>query len=108
MDAAMNDTGYLPHLSSREDYIDYLEGYALPTVHDLEARRSTRKLVKTYMLETVRRGVSSPGLTDTFPRRVRLDRLDDTLYRVHDSAHEQHVIGLLEVVDDRHPVLPTT
>jgi hypothetical protein len=98
----------MPQLSTRENYIDFLEGYALPTVEELEERRLSRKLVKSYMLETVRHGESAPQLSEAFSSRVRLDRLDDSLYRVHDNEQDQRVVGLLEAVDDRHPVFYTT
>lgn len=111
MDAAMAlDAGYLPKLSSRDDYVDFLEGYALPAVEELEEHQTTRKLVKTYMLETVghQHGGPTPEVAEAFPARVRLHRLDDTMYRVHDRVDDDQIVGLLEVMDDRHPVLYTT
>ena len=102
------DPGYLPRLSTRDDYVDFFEGHAAPTVEELQEGRSSRKLVKTYMLETVSHGSPSPVLPKAFPERIRLDRLDDTIFRVHDAAHEGRVVGLLEAMDDRHPVLYTT
>ncbi len=104
------DLGYLPDLNSREEYVDFLEGYALPTVAELEEHRPTRKLVKTYMLETVghRHGAPAVDLLNAFPDRIRLNRVDDTMFRVHDSTHSGQIIGLLESIDDRHPVLYTT
>ncbi len=102
------DIGFLPTLATRDDYIDFLEGYAFPTVEELEQQRATRKLVKTYMLETVGHGAVMPELSEIFRGRVRLDRLDDTMFRVHDAVHQQHVVGLLEAIDNRHPVFYTT
>ena len=102
------DTGYLPELGSRDDYVDWLEGYALPAVEELQEGRSSRKLVKTYMLETVGAATAMPELTSVVPNRIRFDRLDDTLYRVHDGEHSGRVVGLLETIDDRHPVFYTT
>jgi hypothetical protein len=102
------DPGYLPRLSKREDYVDFLEGYVLPTVDEAEARRASRKLVKTYLLETVGHGRPSRELINAFPSRVQLERIDDSMFRVQDSSHDGRVVGLLELLDDRHPVFYTT
>lgn len=105
--------GYLPRFDTREHYVDFLEGYALPTVDELGAQVSgraapTRKLVKTYMLETVGQGTTRPDLDRILPEHVHLHQLDPSLYRVHDALHQQWVIGLLEILHDRHPVIYTT
>jgi hypothetical protein len=102
------DLGYLPRLASREDFVDYLEGFVPPTATEVEQGKPARKLVKTYMLETARHGHPIPGLADILPGQVGLHRLDDTLYRVEDSTHGGNIVALLEVLDDRHPVLYTT
>ncbi len=101
-------TGYLPRLDSREEFVDYLEGYTEPTVEELEDGKLNRKLLKTYMLETARHSSATPGMDSLFPEHVQLHRLDDTLYRVADSEYQDQVIGLLEVLEQRHPVLYTT
>lgn len=100
--------GYLPQLDSRNAFVDYLEGYTEPTVEELEDGKLNRKLLKTYMLETARHESATPSMDSLFPGHVRLHRLDDTLYRVEDSEHEGHVVGLLEVLEERHPVWYTT
>lgn len=64
------DPGFLPNLPTRDDYVDFLEGYALPTVEDTEARRSSRKLVKTYLLETVG-SHDQREAAEAFPGNVR-------------------------------------
>jgi len=101
------DLGYLPRLQSREEFVDHLEGFAFPTVSELE-RGKSRKLIKTYMLETARHAHATPELASLFPERVQLHRLDDTMYRVEDAAHGNKVVGLLEALDKRHPVFYTT
>ena len=108
MMAVTTDLGYLPRLESREHFVDYLEGIVPATVAEVKEAKSTRKLVKTYMLETARHGQATPELADVFAKRVELHRLDDTLYRVEDAAHDGNVVGLLEALDERHPVLYTT
>ena len=101
-------TGYMPRLESREAYVDHLEGYTEPAVTELREGKLSRKLLKTYMLETARHDHDTPRLDSLFPPRVQLHRLDDTLYRVEDQTHEGQVVGLLEVLEERHPVLYTT
>lgn len=102
------DPGYLPRLKSRGDFVDYLEGFIPPTVTEVEEGKPARKLVKTYMLETARHGHATPDLAHVFPAHIELHRLDDTLYRVEDGTHGGKVVGLLEALDERHPVLYTT
>ena len=108
MTAVATDLGYLPRLESREHFVDYLEGIVPATAAEVKEAKSTRKLVKTYMLETARHSQATPELADVFAKRVELHRLDDTLYRVEDAAHDGNVVGLLEALDERHPVLYTT
>ena len=102
------DLGYLPRLESREDYVDHLEGFTIPEIGESEGGRSKRTRIKTYMLETARYGHTIPALDSLFPGDVYLHRLDDTLYRVEDVTLEGRVVGLIEALDDRHPVLYTT
>lgn len=98
----------MPQLDSRESYLDHLEGYTEPTVAELRDGKLTRKLLKTYMLETARHNHEIPELEALFPKHVHLHRLDETLYRVHDMAHDVQVVGLLEALNERHPVFYTT
>ncbi len=105
---ATTDPGYLPRLETREAFVDHLEGYAEPTVSELRDGRLTRKLLKTYMLETSRHPGTTPDTESLFPPHIQMHRLDDTLYRVEDATHEGRVVGLLEELDDRHPVFYTT
>ena len=102
------DVGYLPHLKSREEFVDYLEGLVPRDGEYLESVKPTRQLVQTYMLETARDNHNTPELTDLFPERIRIHRLDDTLYRVEDEEHESRIVGLLEAFNSRHPVFFTT
>ena len=102
------DIGYLPRLESREDYVDHLEGFTIPEIGESEGGRSKRTRIKTYMLETARYGRTVPALDSLFPSDVYLHRLDDTLYRVEDVTLGGRVVGLIEALDDRYPVLYTT
>ena len=98
------DTGYLPRLGSREEFVDYLEGYIDPAVAELQDGKLTRKLLKTYMLETARHSDATPDLAALFPPQVRLHRLDDALFRVEDTTHQGQVIGLLEALEERQSI----
>ena len=101
------DTGYLPRLESRESYVDHLECFATAEIGE-HGGESTPTRIKTYMLETARYDRRVPDLDHLFPGDVHLHRLDDTLYRVEDGALGGRVVGLIEALDPRHPVLYTT
>jgi hypothetical protein len=98
----------LPKLRSREEYFDYLDGYAVTTADELRERRTTRGVGKTYMLETVGRSRPAPALPSIFERMgFRLSAVeDDALYRVYDPSLRGDV-GLVELVSERHPVFYT-
>lgn len=108
MKTMTTDLGYLPRLQSREEFVDYLEGFVPKSAIEIGEGKPVRKLIKTYMLETASRNHKTPELDRLFPKNVRLHRLDDTLYRVEDNYHSGEVVGLLEALDDRHPVIHTT
>lgn len=100
--------GLLPKLGSRREYFDYFDGWVYGTVNALSEGRSARPLVKTYMLETVRDRRDGRTLESRFPReRVQLTAVEpDVRYEVHDQA-AGGIVGLVEVLDERHPVLYT-
>ena len=100
--------GYLPILPSREDYVDHLEGFTRTDGDQSSGGRPKRTRIKTYMLETARSGLVDAELGNLFPSSMSLHRLDDTLYRVQDANHGGRVVGLIETLDARHPVLYTT
>ena len=102
-----DEPGYLPRLESRREFVDYLEGHPVPGASELQQPGTDRKLVRTYMLETAGNGQRMPDLASRFPSRVHLHRLDDTLFRVEDADHGGQVVGLIEELDKRQPVLYT-
>jgi len=102
-----DDVGYLPRLERRSEFVDYLEGHPVPAAADIEQPDAGRKLVKTYMLETAGSNQQMPDLASRFAGRVHLHRLDDTLFRVEDANHGGQVVGLIEELDERHPVFYT-
>ena len=101
-------TGYLPRLDTRESYIDHLEGFATPEGKEDEKNGRKRTRIKTYMLETAGGDHVVPEMDSLFADTVHLHRMDDTLYRVEDAAHDRRVVGLVEALNERHPVLYTT
>lgn len=108
METHKEDPALLPRLSSRADYFDYLDGYTVKTAEELHERRLTGGLVKTYMLETLGDVGPRPDVMSIFQEAgVQVHPVgDDGLFRVHDPGLEGDV-ALLEVLDDRHPVLYT-
>ena len=108
------DPGYLPRLESRKDFVDYLEGYPVSGAVAIDQPGEMaqpggkdRKLLKTYMLESASSRQRMPDLASRFAEHVRMHRLDDTLFRVEDAQHNGKVVGLIEKLDKRHPVLYT-
>lgn len=100
--------GYLPLLQSRADFVDYLEGFPIFSETDEIEGKTTRTRIKTYMLETARTDHHTPPLVSLFPDDLNVHALDDTLYRIEDNRNGGKVVGLLESIDDRHPVFYTT
>ena len=86
--------------------MDFLEGYRTP-----EAPREPeegRSPLKTYMLETARAGRWGRSLPESFSNGVRLETIDEALFKVRDGGHQDKVVGLLEVLNERHPMFHTT
>jgi hypothetical protein len=103
----IDTTRVLPSLKSRQDYFDYLDGYSVEANEQLAERHTATGLVKSYMLETVREGDPTPTLQAIFSASgVGLEQVDAGLYTVSDRKLGGKV-GLLEVVNSRHPVLYT-
>ena len=92
-------------VQTREQSMEYLEGYAIDRQAELEEGRTKAGLVKSYLLETVPPGMSSPDLRPAFQAvGARLDTLDGDLHKIWDSEQGRH-IGLLEHLLSRHPVI---
>lgn len=98
---------YLPSLSSRQDYLDYLDGYAVERAEELRLAKTKRALVKTFLFETVAQDQQAPDELAAFRNAgVVLDRVDDTLFTARPvSSHD--IWGLVEFLERRHPVLYT-
>jgi len=92
-------------VGTREQAMEYLEGYAIERKAELESGRTTAGLVKSYLLETVPPGMATPDLQPAFQQvGARLDHIEDDLYKIWDSK-ERRYIGLLEHLLSRHPVI---
>jgi hypothetical protein len=107
----MSESGdLLPRLGSREEYFDYLDGYAVTTADEIQQRRTTRSVGKTYMLETVGRSRPAPPLPEILGRLgLELLPVDDgSLFRVRDPrVRESGDVALVELLNERHPVVYT-
>ena len=97
---------YLPDLASREDYVEYLEGYS-PIAQQKRVSLDSRTRLKAYMLETSRNGSQTRTLLDCFSSGVHLVRIDEALFKVYDAEYQNDIIGLFEIVNERYPVLYT-
>lgn len=94
-------------VKTREEAFDFLDGYAEERKGELDQRQSKRPLVKSYMLETVPQDHARPELGTVLERvGCRMTRVDETLYTLYDPG-EQKVIGLLEQLLPRYPVIYT-
>jgi hypothetical protein len=97
----------LPRLASKKEYFEFLDGYAVERAEELGERHVKRGLVKSYMLETVRRGADRPSMEtilDGLP--VHYDRIDDATFLLGPRDGSE-IWGLLEVLEERHPVIYT-
>ena len=104
----MTIPAYLPERPRREDYVALLEG-RMDAADEESTFFNGRTLVKTYMLETVRNEFSHRSIHEALPEEISLEVIDDSLFRVRDHRHHNgHVVGLMEMLDDRHPVFYTT
>lgn len=100
--------GLLPHLGTRSEYFDYLEGYSVQRAEELQEHRTRQGLVKSYMLETV--GRDQAGMPDSHllfrDLGWHIDPVDESLYRLR-PLNQQGVWGLLETPDPRYAVIHT-
>lgn len=95
-------------IRTREQVMNFLEGYALERKEELDFKHITKGLVKSYLLETVPSPSKEPDVESIFQNvGARLDRIDETLYKVWDTK-QSRPFGFLEKLIPRHPVLYTT
>lgn len=102
------DEHLMPSLPSRADYFDYLDGRSVRAGEELVERRLTGPVPKTYLLETVPDGEHGPDPTALFRHdAISVEQVgSDGLFSVFDRRLSG-VIGLVEWLNDRHPVLYT-
>lgn len=92
---------------TRNEAMDFLEGYSLERKDELDQRQVSGGLVKSYMLETVPCDSAQPDLGSVFGSvAARLDPVDDTLAKIWDARQGKY-IALLEQLLPRHPVIYT-
>ncbi len=94
-------------LKTREEVMSFLEGYVQERKEELDRRQLKSGLVKSYLLETVPDSHREPDLNLIFKNvNARLDRIDDTFYKVWDNKSGRYR-GFLEKLVPRHPVYYT-
>ncbi len=97
----------LAEVTTRQEALDLLEGYAEERQRELSEFNTRRPLVKSYMLETVPNDRTQPDLEAILLRAGHtLTPLDQTLFKIHDGG-KQKTIGLLEKLLPRYPVIYT-
>lgn len=95
----------LPRLGNRSEYLDYLDRWTVGTVDQLSTHMTKRALVKGFLLETSR----SDGRRDAVEALgigQQVERVDDQMFRLRRSG-ENGDWGLVEIEDDRYPIVYT-
>jgi hypothetical protein len=96
----------LPRLSTRREYFDYLDRWAIGTVDELRAHKTTRALVKAFLLETSATNGSRDALAAFRSGGQEVSQVDDTLYRMRWLGDDGDW-ALVEVENERYPVVYT-
>jgi hypothetical protein len=97
----------LANVTTRQEALDLLEGYAEERQRELSEFNARRPLVKSYMLETVPHDHEQPDLEQILLRAGHtLTPLDETLFKIHDGG-KRKTVGLLEKLLPRYPVIYT-
>ncbi|MHA1280495.1 MAG: hypothetical protein ACTSQ8_25335 [Candidatus Helarchaeota archaeon] len=95
-------------ITTREKMIRYLDGYSEERMEELDARKTKKPLVKSYMLEYVGHTGQQKNAKTLFNRiRIELEQIDDSLYRVRDNLRNNIYVGFLEVLSPRYFVFYT-
>jgi len=94
----------LPRLRTQQEYFDYLDRWTVGTVDDLRARKTTRALVKAFLLETSRSNGSRDAISALSSVDQEIHQVDDALYRVRWSGDEGDW-AIIDVQDQRYPIL---
>ena len=80
---------YLPFLRSRQEYFDFLNGYAVQRAEEIQAARTKKPLVKTFLLETLGDASDAPSMDTVLgDAGVHLEPVDETLFRVRPRGGE--------------------
>jgi len=97
----------LADVTTRQEALDLLEGYAEERQRELSEFSGRRPLVKSYMLETVPQDRKQPDLDQILLRAgSELQPLDETLSKIR-NMQDGKTIGLLERLFPRFPVIYT-
>src|SRR4030043_2039828 len=75
--------------STREQVMDFLEGYTQERKEELDKKQTKKGLIKSYLLETVPGYSKEPQTEKIFSQLgIKLEHIDDTLYKVWDPEQE--------------------
>jgi hypothetical protein len=89
-------------IRTRNQAMDFLEGYSFERKDELNNKYTKKGLVKSYLLETVPDFQKEPDVKNTFNNiNIRLDNLDETLYKIWDTKQGKY-FGFLEKLIQRH------
>ncbi len=97
----------LDSIHTREQAVEFLEGYALDRRDELDQRSTAAPLLKSYLLETTPQPERQSDLPYVFGAAgLRLDVIDDSLFKVWSPTLLRY-IGMAELLIPRYPVFYT-
>jgi hypothetical protein len=94
----------LPRLRNRREYFDYLDRWAVGTVDELQAQRTTRALVKGYLLETSRTNGARDAVQALSESGQLVEEVDQGFFRLRSKGEDGHW-AIAQVDDARYPVI---
>lgn len=96
----------LEQLNSRRDAFEYLEEYSAKRAREIEGRRTTKALIKTFVIETARDLSPVRDLQHVLPPDLCLvEELHDEVFRLWDSRTQ--AVGVIEPLEARYFLLYT-
>lgn len=96
----------LPLLRTRREYFDYFDNWTVDTVDELRAHRTSRALVKAYLLETSSSDSGRDVKAALTSARQGVSDLDDSTLRLRWYGEESDW-AIVEADDQRYPILYT-
>lgn len=95
-------------ITSRENMIRFFDGWSSDRMEEIDARKTKRPLVKSYMLEHVGNNGKQRKITDIlFEHDVVAQEIDDNLYRIFDKNKNKVYMGFIEILNPRYFIFYT-